>query len=615
MKHTLTAIIIYLVFASGFSFGQQYSYTADLINIADDRVKVTCIVPRQTNKKIDFIFPNLIPGSYAYKEYGRYIEDFVAYDENGKKLKVKKADKYNFSIQNADRLFKVEYYVNDSWEEKNGKHFIFQPGGTNIEAGKNFVINQYGFFGYMEGMKNLPFEITFLKPENLTGYSYLEVKPKDKTTDILNAPGYDILVDNPVLYCAKNESEFKIGKSTIDICVYSETGKVDASLMAEVVKPVGYALENFFGTLPVDHYLFMFYLADPANVPERKGKGLGSGFGALEHNHCSFYFMPEHAGLESNKKNFQDVCSHEFLHILTPLNLHSHEIEDFNFRVPVMSQHLWMYEGATEYFSQLVLMHDSLIAVKDFMKEMRSKMNRSAEFDQFSMTDMSKNVVEPENQKRYLSVYSRGALLAMMLDILIIDRSDGNNSLHQVMMKLAEKYGDAKPFNDNDLINEIVDLTYPEVKNFFDRYITGKGTPDYATYFNLIGYDYHIDYPKEIYYFGPIGMAYNEQKKEFRFLKSGENLFGIKEGDVLLTVNYQDADIDNIDQLYGKYFSENESPDPVFIEIRRGADKLTLKASPQRATKHIGNYIKPMDKPEPKALKNFKKFSGVEFSN
>jgi len=216
MKHLSTfTFLICLISITSSSFAQQYSYTADLLHVEKDRVKVTCTMPKQSKKKIDFIFPNIIPGSYALKEFGRYIDDFTAYDENGKELKVRKADKYNFSIENADHLSRIEYYVNDSWEEKNGKRFIFQPGGTNIEPGKNFVINHYGFFGYIDSLKNIPFEIKFIKPPYLVGYSYLEVKPLDSITDEMLAPNYDLLADNPVLYCPVNQSSFMIGNTKV----------------------------------------------------------------------------------------------------------------------------------------------------------------------------------------------------------------------------------------------------------------------------------------------------------------------------------------------------------------------------------------------------------------
>lgn len=611
MKKKLCTLVLGLFVLINILYADQYAYSVDLLNINNDQVKITCIPPKQTNNRVDFIFPNIIPGSYALKEYGRYIDRLIAYDENGKKLKIKKADKYNFSILGADKLAKIEYYVNDSWEEKKGNRFIFQPGGTNIEAGKNFVLNNYGFFGYIEGEKNIPFDITISKPTYLKGYSYLNINSKNENTDLITASTYDKLADNPIMYCPAQDATIKVGSSEIDICVYSENNKVTAKQVAEILKPLTKALERFFGVLPVDKYLFMIYLADESKLPKLKGKGLGSGFGALEHNHCSFYFLPESSNLEDTKRMLSEVCAHEFLHILTPLNIHSKEIEDFNFRTPIMSKHLWMYEGMTEYFSQLIQMQDSITTIKDFMSEMRSKLFSSNEFDIFSMTEMSKNVVEKANQARYLSVYSRGALLAMMLDILIIDKSNGKNSLCQVMMQLAKKYGPSKPFNDNDLIPEIEALTYPEVGSFFKNYIIGTATPDINTYLNLINYSFSPIYKREVYYFGKFELDYSESKNHYFFSGVESNLLGILEGDVLLSINEIEVKQENISDLYKANFSENTEGKSVRIKIARNGTEITLNGNPKKAIKESKNYIYKSQETTTKATLNLKKFTGV----
>lgn len=606
-KQNLLLIILALFFQWGKA--QKYEYNLDLQTIKKDRVSVTCMVPQQTADQVDFIFPNVIPGSYALKEFGRYIKNFKAYDANGKKLKVKKADRFNFSILDAKRLKRIEYSVDDSWEEKDGEHFIFQPGGTNISAGSNFVINNYGFFGYIDGMKNVPYDITIQKPSNLKGYSYLTINSTNPTTDHISIENYDLLADSPIMYCPPQDASFKIGKSEITACVYSENNKITANQMVEILKPIGTALQHFFGELPVDRYVFIFYLADATKVPKRKGKGLGSGFGALEHNHSSMYFMPENYSFQSLKENMSQVCAHEFLHILTPLNLHSKEIEDFNFRVPVMSKHLWMYEGVTEYFSQIIQLQDSLITVDAFMDEMRSKINTSAEFDTFSMTEMSKDVITPENQARYLSVYSRGAVLGMMLDLLIIDKSSGSNSLRQVLMQLAKKYGPSKPFNDDDLIPEIVSLTSPEVGDFFKRYIVGSETPDYNTYLNTIGYQFSKEYKQSVLYFGNFGLRYNENSKELLFTDVQENLFGLKNNDVWVSVANQNVNMENAADQFINYFKENKSTETIYVTVLRNGKKMDLAARPQPATRTRTDYIHPSEKMTEKEKSNFKKFT------
>jgi predicted metalloprotease with PDZ domain len=608
-KIFLTLFVFVISFKIGLA--QQYTYTVDLQNVTTDRVKVTCMVPSQTADRIDFIFPNVIPGSYALKEYGRYIDQFNAYDENGNKLKVKKADRYNFSILGASKLKKIEYVVNDSWEEKKGNHFIFQPGGTNIDAGKNFVINNYGFFGYLEGMKNFSFNITILKPTQLKGYSYLKINPGNETTDVITADNYDKLVDNPIMYCPPQDATFKVGDTEIMMCVYSENQKVSAAQVSEIVKPIAVSLQHFFGTLPVDRYLFMFYLADASKATKRKGRGLGSGFGALEHNHCSFYYMPESSNAEYMRRSLSDVCGHEFLHILTPLNVHSKEIDDFNFRTPVMSQHLWMYEGVTEYFSNLIRLQDSLMTMPAFMDEMRSKIISSSEFDIFSMTDMSKNVITKENQARYLSVYSRGAVLAMMLDILIINDSNGKNSLRQVMMELKKKYGPSKPFNDDDLIPEITAMTSPVIGDFFKKYIIGTETPPYQDYFSMIGYSYSPVFVKSIHYFGRLGANYDEDKKQFYFNGiEGENAFGIMNKDVIVSINNEPVTMENIQTIFDKYFFENTTIPKLTVVVLRNGKQLTLTGPPQDGTRRVQHYITIAPNIDSKSTINLNKFTG-----
>ncbi|MBK6507405.1 MAG: hypothetical protein IPG02_17575 [Ignavibacteria bacterium] len=36
------------------------------------------------------------------------------------------------------------------------------------------------------------------------------------------------------------------------------------------------------------------------------------------------------------------------------MNLHAEEIGNFDYNNPVMSKHLWLYEGTTEYFADYI---------------------------------------------------------------------------------------------------------------------------------------------------------------------------------------------------------------------------------------------------------------------
>jgi predicted metalloprotease with PDZ domain len=51
-------------------------------------------------------------------------------------------------------------------------------------------------------------------------------------------------------------------------------------------------------------------------------------------------------------KSMMDVVSHEFFHIVTHLAFILKKPR-FDYNDPKMSEHLWMYEGVTEYFANL----------------------------------------------------------------------------------------------------------------------------------------------------------------------------------------------------------------------------------------------------------------------
>jgi hypothetical protein len=71
-------------------FCQEYKYTIDLININNDRILVELNPPKIDQKKIEFFFPSTIPGTYSKQDYGRFIYDFKAFDNEGNLLKSQK---------------------------------------------------------------------------------------------------------------------------------------------------------------------------------------------------------------------------------------------------------------------------------------------------------------------------------------------------------------------------------------------------------------------------------------------------------------------------------------------------------------------------------------------
>jgi predicted metalloprotease with PDZ domain len=425
---------------------------------------------------------------------------------------------------------------------------------------------------------------------------FLSATTKNKTTDVLKAPDYVHLADNPVMYCKPDTTSLSVAGCEVKISVYSNTGVVKAEKVKEYLMPLATELNEFSKGLPVNEYHFLFYFDAPMRIANVKGAGL-SGYGALEHNHSSFYYLPETKNEKDLRETLQHVCGHEFLHLVTPLNLHSKEIADFDFLNPKMSQHLWMYEGVTEYFSELVPLHGGMVTEKEFRTSVRTKVNTWDDFGAFSMTSMSANVITEENQKLYESVYSKGAVLAMLLDIQIADLTKGEKNLRTVMMELAKIYGPEKPFDDNQLFKDFVKLSHPDIQQFFDDYIIGNITPDMGAIFAKIGWDYAKEKKTDIYMSGNFGISFDESTSALKFYNVGNNIFGLQNGDELVSINWTDITADNLNEKFEDYFNHNESPNEISLVVKRNGVTKTLRGRPQEGILTQQNYIGPKKEP------------------
>src|SRR5690606_19035626 len=138
---------------------ERYNYLVDLTHVKDDKLEVRLNVPTIKQKEIIFSIPKIIPGTYRISDYGKFAGEIIAKDKSGKILKVTKVETNSWKISGADKLATIVYRVEDTYDTQI-PNAVFPMAGTNIDEGKNFVLNPFGFFGYFQGMKNLPVDLT-----------------------------------------------------------------------------------------------------------------------------------------------------------------------------------------------------------------------------------------------------------------------------------------------------------------------------------------------------------------------------------------------------------------------------------------------------------------------
>ena len=563
------------------SVTSQIAVQINLVDIKEDKVMVTVTPPKTTTDEIIYNMPKMVPGTYSIDNFGQFIDDFKAYDKKGKLLTVIKTDENSWSIKNAKTLDKITYWVNDSFDIEKGTGFgsgdVFSPTGSNIIADENILLNTHCFVGYFNNLMETPYRVQVLHPAKLWGATSMTDLDSSDTNDVFKTTKYAELVENPIMYSKPDFTTFTVDGMEIQISVYSPTGKITAESISSGMKTTITAQKKFLGNInTTKKYSILLYLSDITKNDAR-------GFGALEHPTSTTVVFPEVMTKEELTEQMKDVVSHEFFHIVTPLTIHSKEIQYFDYKNPKMSEHLWMYEGVTEYFANLFQINQGLISEEEFYRRIADKIENAKTLnDTMSFTTMSANILESPYKEQYLNVYEKGALIGMCMDIIIREKSNGEKGILDLMRQLSAEYGITKPFNDNELFDKITQLTYPEVGEFLKKHVSGTAPIPYEVYFAKVGITKAQEKTVAPIFIKDESPYINviPQTKEIIVLPEIElNEFftglGLKGEDIIISINSITYNLDNIYDLLNtsEGWKENEA---ITIKIKRAGKEQII---------------------------------------
>jgi predicted metalloprotease with PDZ domain len=570
-------LILLSFFAKAQNDNKVYRFAIDLVNVSNDQIRVALMPPPISKKTISYHLPKIVPGTYSEDDYGRYVEQFKAFDKKGDTLKVERADVNSWTITDADRLFKISYLVNDTYDDSLTKQVIFEPAGSDIEKDSVYVINNHCFLGYFDDMKDVPYEVTINHPPYMYGSTALVDLDNNPGTDRFVTETYNRIVDNPLMYSIPDTSVIRVGNSTVLISVYSPHKMMTSGFLARKLDTLLQAQIKYLGgKLPVEKYAFIVYLDDKP--------GLSGGQGALEHSYSSLYYFGEQDSLKLSQF-IVDASAHEFFHIITPLSIHSDKIQYFDFTHPQMSEHLWLYEGSTEYHARMVQEKYGLISPLQLLNILSGMItaSRTRFNDTVPFTVMSSGVLG-KYKNQFLNVYQKGALIAMCIDIKLLELSNGKYGFMNMMQDLSARYGKQKGFKDEDLFAEIGKLTYPEIESFLRTYVSGSQPLPLGQIFNEVGVDFQpvVETKDSAVTMGRVSLKFSRETNRLVVSDTtGMNNFGKALGyhtnDEILSVNGTEMTPPNIQEFFKNFQNSIMAGDELVVRVIRkdvnGEDK------------------------------------------
>ena len=541
-------------------------YEIDLTKTDDDLFHISVYPGKLSSENQYFNFVSFAPGVHQVLDYGRFIKSLTAYDKNDSLIKTEKVSLNKWLISTPEMVSRIDYIIEDSFDAEVKEHKIYPMSGTGIE--KDFIIlNTFGVLGYFSGLLQKPIQIEIdYNPEWKIGTAL------EKENGYYLADSYYHLADSPILLGNLTTTSAMIGDIQVDVFVYSENDTITADTVLYLAKDVLKAAVEFTKYAPVSRYSFLMYFLNDETYKRNRLYGGG----ALEHSYSSTYALQ---AKPAYMFMLRDIIAHEFMHILTPLNLRSEIIANFDYSKPSSEdKHVWLYEGVTEWVSMIMLLRSGVDNLESHLSAISRKLRNSESYDStYSLTRISKEWSTAEGNKQYGNIYQRGAVIAELLDIRLLELSGGMRGLREVYLDLIKLYGKAKPFNNEKFFDVVVELTYPEIEKFINDYIMGTSSLPYEEYFDKLGIKYIFSQPSEnktpIFGFG-LGSSDGEYLLINGFSREHKD-FGLKEGDIILKVFGEDVSLKNVGEIINRKNNMN-SGDTYEVTVKRGDHELTF---------------------------------------
>ena len=415
-----------------------------------------------------------IPGSYMIRDFARHVVAVRA-ESDGQDIGLTKIDKSSWQADAVDGPIRITAEIHAYERSVRGAHLDTTHAYFNGSC----------VFPMASGHESKRCELRIEPPPDGIG-GHWRVATSMRRQDAgqygfgsYQARDYAELIDHPVEIGSLLIGEFEAGGIPHTIAI---RGKVQVD-MARICKDLSTLCTNQLAFLGrpgnLDRYMFLLTVLD-------------DGYGGLEHRWssslaCSRGDLPRRgdSSVSNGYRKFLGLCSHEYFHLWNVKRMKPARFTPYDLSAESYTGLLWVFEGITSYYDDLVLLRSGLISQESYLELLgrtitrfqraRGRYRQSVEESSFdAWTRFYKQDANSSNA--IVSYYVKGSLIALALDLTLRHRTAGKCSLDDVMKECWKRFGDTgegMPERGLESIAEKVSAT--DLGDFFEHYIRGTG--------------------------------------------------------------------------------------------------------------------------------------------
>lgn len=520
-------LLFITLFIPMFSFGMNVSYELRMPKPQNHYFEVQMNISENSDKQVEVKLPVWAPGSYLVREFSKNINLVKAFTKDGKALKVSKKSKNAWVIDaGSEKNIQVKYEVYS---------FEVSVRTPFLDLSHGFVSGS-GIFMYVDKTKNQAGTLTVFPHESFkrisTSLPFAETDKSNGQRFLFE--NYDQLVDCPLEIGNQEIFEFTSAGVTHTVAMYGEANYDVNDLKRDMAKIVE-AETAVFGINPNKNYTFIVH-----NVVD--------GQGGLEHMNSCVLSVNRWTYAGQQYVDFLNLVAHEYFHLWNVKRIRPIELGPFNYDEENYTSLLWVMEGFTSYYDELILRRTGFYSEETFLAKLQSSINyvegtpgsRVQPVAHASFDAWVKAYRPNENSSNTsMTYYSRGSVLASVIDAMIVAESDGKKCLDHFMQQLYKTYyeGLKRGFSEAEFKQELAKFMGKNMDEFFLKYVDGTEIIPYKEFYSPVGLsvqDVSTNNPS-------FGASFREEGgkvmvKSVRFGSSAEEA-GISVGDEIIGCN------------------------------------------------------------------------------
>ena len=449
------------------------SYTVSMLRANAHYMDITMEVnvPDAAKGELRLAMPVWTPGHYLVTDFARNVDRVRAFDQaDGGELEVQKLEKslWRVAAGSAQRV-RIEYQI---------YAFSYTVDDSYIDD-QHALINGASVFLYVVGMKDAPAR---LRLEPRPGWKVASTGLARVSEREFEAPDYDVLVDSPMEVGNQVVERFATTAAEYEVSMFGEP-LADVKRFVGDVRKIVEATELVFGQVPYRRYVFLVNFTDTAR-------------GGLEHLNSTMCLLPRFRMIPAEEYHLaMGLFSHEFFHAWNVKRMRPAGLGPFDYSGEVYTKSLWIAEGVTSYYDDLLLRRAGIYSVEEFLDAFADNINmmrmpgsRHQSAEESSFDTWTKYYKPNENSPNVTSsYYTQGAVVGWMLDMVL--RDGGKGTLDDAMKKVYSEtfLKEGRGYTDEEFEGACVALGGAAAKEVFESRVRGREDVDFDRYLGYAG--------------------------------------------------------------------------------------------------------------------------------